>query len=208
MARSIRIEYEGAYYHVMARGNHRSAIFLDDDDHLYFLATLEEACEKTGWRVHAWVLMKSHYHLLIETPEANLVEGMKWLQNTYTRRFNVRHKEWGRLFGDRYKAILVDGKSPYYYETMIDYIHLNPVRAGLLSFENKKSVLDYRWSSLAGGYALPGNGVRLQILTEVHHSNPSDIANSTKLGGKRWLSSLRLVRANCWLTLAALFIFS
>lgn len=155
MARSIRIEYEGAYYHVMARGNHRGLIFLDDEDKNYFLTTLGEACEMTGWRVHAWVLMGNHYHLLIETPEANLVEGMKWLQNTYTRRFNVRHTAWGRLFGDRYKAILVEGKSRYYYESMLDYIHLNPMRAGLLNSEKKQDLLDYPWSSLVQGYALP-----------------------------------------------------
>ena len=70
----------------------------------FFLKCLAEACEKTGWVVHAWVLMGNHYHLFIQTPEANLVEGMKWLQNTVTRRFNVRHRECGRLFGDRYKA--------------------------------------------------------------------------------------------------------
>ena len=67
----------------------------------------------TDWRVHGWVLMSNHYHLCIETPEANLVAGMQWLQNTVTRRFNVRHRKWGRLFGDRYKAILVEGGSGY-----------------------------------------------------------------------------------------------
>jgi REP element-mobilizing transposase RayT len=66
----------------------------------------------TGWRVHAWVLMGNHYHLFIQTPEANLVSGMQWLQNTYTRRHNVRHRKWGRLFGDRYKAVLVEGQLP------------------------------------------------------------------------------------------------
>jgi REP element-mobilizing transposase RayT len=68
----------------------------------FFLATLAEACGMTGWRVHAWVLMSNHYHLFIETPEPNLVAGMKWLQNANTRRFDVRHRKWGRLFGDRY----------------------------------------------------------------------------------------------------------
>ena len=81
-------------------------------------------------------------------------QGMKWLQNTYTRRFNVRHRDWGRLFGDRYKAVVVDGASPYYYETLWDYIHLNPCRAGLVDATQGGSVLDYPWSSLAGGYAL------------------------------------------------------
>src|SRR5690606_34921782 len=98
MARSIRIEYEGAFYHVMARGNRRERIFLDDEDRRFFLGTLGEACAMTGWRAHAWALMGNHYHLALETPEANLVAGMKWLQNTVTRRFNVRHRKWGRVF--------------------------------------------------------------------------------------------------------------
>ena len=109
----------------------------------------------TGWRVHAWVLMGNHYHLFLQTPEPNLVAGMSWLQNTLTRRYNVRHSKWGRLFGDRYKAVIVEGTDPYHYQTLIDYIHLNPVRAKLIRPASGKSVLDYRWSSLAGGYALP-----------------------------------------------------
>ena len=155
MARSVRIEYVGAYYHVMARGNRREAIFFDDDDRRFFLQVLAEACGQTGWQVHAWVLMGNHYHLFLETPEANLVAGMKWLQITVARRFNIRHGKWGHLFGDRYKAILVDGGQLYYYETLLDYIHLNPARAGLISAEKGESILDYRWSSLAGGYSLP-----------------------------------------------------
>jgi len=138
----------------MARGNRREAIFVDDDDRKFFLKCLSEACEKTGWLVHAWVLMGNHYHLFLETPEANLVEGMKWLQNTVTRRFNVRHREWGRLFGDRYKAVLVEGDSGHYYTTLWEYLHMNPCRAGLVKAEDGGSLLDYPWSSLAGGYAL------------------------------------------------------
>ena len=155
MARSLRIQYPGAYYHVMARGNRREAIFLDDDDRRFFLKAVSQACEMTGWRVHAWVLMGNHYHLFIETPEGNLVEGMKWLQNTYTRRYNVRHRAWGRVFGDRYKAVLVEGGAAHYYQTLVDYIHLNPVRARLIRPNKGESVLDYAWCSLAGGYALP-----------------------------------------------------
>ena len=157
MPRNLRLEFPGAYYHVMARGNRREAIFHDDDDRRFFLATLSEACAMTGWRVHAWVLMGNHYHLFIETPEANLVAGMSWLQNTVTRRHNVRHLAWGRLFGDRYKAVLVDGADTYHYRTLADYIHLNPVRARIVLPRKGKSVLDYPWSSVAGGWALaPG----------------------------------------------------
>jgi len=117
---------------VMARGNCREPNFLDYDDRRFFLKTLSQACERTGWSVNAWVLMANHYDLFLETPEANLVDGMKWLQNTVTRRFNIRHGLWGRLFGDRYKSVLVDGKTAGYYETLLDYIHLNPARAGLI----------------------------------------------------------------------------
>jgi REP-associated tyrosine transposase len=155
MPRSVRIEFAGAFYHVMARGNRREAIFLDDEDRRLFVQALGEACTMTGWRVHGWVVLSNHYHLMIETPEPNLVAGMKWLQNTVTRRFNVRHRAWGRVFGDRYKAVAVEGRAPFYYETLLDYIHLNPVRAGLVRVKKGESVLDYPWSSLSTGYAVP-----------------------------------------------------
>jgi putative transposase len=138
----------------MARGNRRERIFRDDTDRRFFYQTLGEACERTGWKVHAWVLMSNHYHLMLETPEGNLVAGMKWLQNTYTRRFNNRHRLWGRLFGDRYKAVLSEGGSDYYYCSLMDYIHLNPVRVGLVRIAEGQSVRDYPWSSVATGYAV------------------------------------------------------
>jgi REP element-mobilizing transposase RayT len=154
MARSVRIEYPGAFYHVMARGNRREPIFLDQEDRHRFVKALAQACAMTGWRVHAWVLLSNHYHLMIETPEPNLVAGMQWLQNTLTRRFNVRHRAWGRVFGDRYKAVVVEGTQRFYYETLMDYIHLNPARAGLVRVEKGESALDYPWSSIATGYGL------------------------------------------------------
>jgi REP element-mobilizing transposase RayT len=154
MARGVRVEYSGAFYHVMARGNRREHIFRDDVDRDFFCQSLGEACERTGWRVHAWVLMSNHYHLMLETPEGNLVAGMKWLQNTYTRRINARHRLWGRLFGDRYKSVLCEGNSDYYYCSLLDYIHLNPVRVGLVRVAKGESVRDYPWSSVAKGYAV------------------------------------------------------
>ena len=111
--------------------------------------------------------MGNHYHLMIETSEANLVEGMKWLQNTYTRRFNVRHRQWGRVFGDRDKSVVVEGEQPEYYGSLVDYIHLNPARAGIVRAESSQSVLDYPWSSLAGGYTLP-SGKRARRLAVEH----------------------------------------
>jgi REP element-mobilizing transposase RayT len=92
MARQVRIQFEGAVYHVMARGDRRESIIGGDKDRRMFIETVSEACEKTGWLVDAWVLMSNHYHLVLRTPQANLVAGMRWLQNTYTRRFNVRNQ--------------------------------------------------------------------------------------------------------------------
>ena len=145
MPRKARIEYAGALYHVMDRGDRLEPIFLDDGDRLIFLKTLGEACERTGWRVHAYVLMGNHYHLLLETPEANLSLGMQWLQSTYTIRHNVKHRLRGHLFQGRFKAVLVDGSDGVYFRTVADYIHLNPVRAGLE--EVKELLLAYAWSS-------------------------------------------------------------
>lgn len=118
-----------------------------------FLRTLGESCEKSGWQIFAWVLMMNHYHWVLRTPEANLVSGMKWFQNTYTRRFNTRHRKWGHVFGGRYKAILVQEAGGDYLETLMDYVHLNPARAGLVDPEKGLGLLDYEWSSLVRGYA-------------------------------------------------------
>ena len=146
MPRKPRIEYEGAVYHVMCRGNGSQAIFLSDRDREMFLDTLGEACGRCGWKIHAYVLMGNHYHLLLETPEANLVVGMKWFQGTYTQRFNSRHKRWGHLFQGRYKALNIEGGSGEYFSTVAGYIHLNPARAFL--FDLKREPLEtYCWSS-------------------------------------------------------------
>jgi REP element-mobilizing transposase RayT len=146
MARSVRIEYAGAIYHVMCRGDRREAIFRDDQDREMFLATLAQMCGRTGHRVHGYVFMSNHYHLLLETPAPNLVAGMKWFQGTYTQRHNARHRLCGHLFQGRYKAIPVDADSPGYFAAASEYIHLNPARAGLLDAK-KPDLLDYRWSS-------------------------------------------------------------
>jgi putative transposase len=146
MARKIRIEYAGAAYHVMARGNQGRDIYADDRDRKLWLETLGQACEKTGWRIHAWVMMNNHYHLLLETPEPNLVAGMKWLQGTYTQRYNSRHEIFGHLFQGRYKAVLVEPEGGNYFAVVSTYIHLNPARAGLIRV-GKEGLGGYRWSS-------------------------------------------------------------
>src|SRR5882724_10597489 len=145
MPRQLRIQYEAAIYHLMSRGDRREEIFRDDLDRQGFLQALGAACEKTGWQVHAYCLMGNHFHLVVETPRVNLVEGMKWLLGTYTMRFNRRHRLSGHLFAGRYRSLLVDGATPGYLRTVCDYVHLNPARAELL--RNRERLQKYRWSS-------------------------------------------------------------
>ena len=146
MPRKPRIEYAGAVYHVMSRGNGGHSIFVDDVDRRTYLDTLGEACERCGWRIHAYVLMGNHYHLLLETPEPNLVTGMKWLQGTFTQRFNARHQRWGHLFQGRYKALPIHAESEGYWISAAAYIHLNPARARLLDLDTGE-LASYPWSS-------------------------------------------------------------
>lgn len=161
MPRQVRIEYPGAVYHAMARGDRREDIVRGDDDREAFVGLLEELVGRTGWEVFAWVLMSNHYHLVFKTPEANLVEGMRWLQNTWTKRFNARHRMWGHVYGGRYKAVLVEENE--HLGCLIDYVHLNPVRAGLI--RGGSSVADYPWSSL-GDYLLPPRKRRSWVQVE------------------------------------------
>jgi len=151
MPRQVRIEFEGAFYHVMARGDRREAIVRGDEDREMFLQTLGELAEKTGFRIHAYVLMSNHYHLLLETPRANLSAGMGWFQNAYTRRMNARYRLWGHLFGGRYKSILVEPGECFW--ALLDYVHLNPVRAGLVGARDGMEC--YRWSSLPSYISAP-----------------------------------------------------
>jgi putative transposase len=154
MARKPRIEFAGAVYHIISRGDRGEAIYEGDEDRERFLGGVGEVCERTGWKVYAFVLMTNHYHLLLETPEPNLVVGMKWLQGTYTQRFNRRHNLRGHLFQGRYKALLIDGEEPGYFLQVSNYIHLNPMRAGLV--QRGKALHSYRWSSFPF-YLLPGS---------------------------------------------------
>lgn len=149
MPRAVRIEYAGAVYHVMARGNQGQRVCVDDTDREMWRSTLGEACVRTGWRIHAWVLMGNHYHLLLETPEANLVNGMKWLQGTYTQRYNARHRKRGHLFQGRYRAVPLAADEPEYFQVVSSYIHLNPARAKLIRVGEEK-LWEYRWSSYPG----------------------------------------------------------
>lgn len=140
MARALRIEFPGALYHVTARGNDRADIFVDDDDRWRFLSLLTELVGRLGWTCHAWCLMNNHYHLMIETAEANLGRGMRELNGVYTQRFNRAHDRVGHVFQGRYKALLVEREA--YLLELARHVVLNPVRAGLVG-----APADWRWSS-------------------------------------------------------------
>ena len=130
MARKLRLEYPGACYHVINWGNYRADIFRDEPTRAAFEACLFEACARSEWVLHAFVIMRNHYHLAVETPQGNLVGGMQWLQATFANRFNRLRGERGHLFQGRYKALVVEAGEAL--GAVCHYIHLNPVRAGIV----------------------------------------------------------------------------
>jgi putative transposase len=140
MARPLRIEYPGAFYHVTSRGNERKKIFSTDSDRKAFLSYLASSVERYGAVVHTYCLMSNHFHLLLETPEGNLSRIMQHINGAYTTHYNVKKKRSGHLFQGRFHAVLVDADS--YAMELSRYIHLNPVRAGIVSTPE-----EYPWSS-------------------------------------------------------------
>jgi REP element-mobilizing transposase RayT len=140
MARPLRIEYPGAFYHVMARGLERSTIFRDDRDRVRFLQLVGKVAEDQGWVVHGYCLMGNHYHLFLETPRGRLSEGMRRLNGRYAQWFNFRHERVGHLLQGRFKSVLLEKGSQAL--ELCRYVVLNPVRAGLVA-----RVGDWRWSS-------------------------------------------------------------
>lgn len=140
MSRPLRIEYPGAFYHVTSRGNERKDIFKSNRDREKFLEYLESTSERYGGVIHCYCLMGTHYHLLLETPKANLSQIMRHINGAYTTYFNIKRNRAGHLFQGRYKAILVEADS--YAVELSRYIHLNPVRAGMVSRPEQ-----YVWSS-------------------------------------------------------------
>ncbi len=143
MARPIRIIYPGAYYHVTSRGNERRDVFKSRRDREKFLSYIQSATERYSAVIHAYCLMSNHYHMLLETPEGNLSEIMHHINGAYTTYFNVKRKRSGHLFQGRYKAILVEADE--YATELSRYIHLNPVRAGIVSRPE-----EFEWSSYRG----------------------------------------------------------
>jgi putative transposase len=142
MPRSPRIQFPGAFYHVTSRGNQKQPVFYTPWDRARFLDGLKEIHDKAGFLVHAYCLMDNHYHLLIETKQANLSQGMQHLNTAYTIYFNRRHRRVGHLFQGRFKAILIEAET--YALELSRYIHLNPVRAGLSPFPESHPWSSYR----------------------------------------------------------------
>ena len=140
MARPLRVEYEGAYYHVFSRGNKKQPVFNTDRDRRTFLKTLARMSERFDVSLFAYVLMKNHYHLLLRTNRANLSRAMHWLGTTYTTIFNIANSQVGHLFQGRFKSIIVENEA--YLLQLSYYIHRNPVRAGIA-----RRLIDYPWSS-------------------------------------------------------------
>ncbi|MCX6356878.1 MAG: transposase [Candidatus Aureabacteria bacterium] len=152
MARPLRIEYPGAWYHVTSRGNGRGKIFRDDKDRKRFLEALEESIERFKVEVHCYVLMSNHFHFLLRTLEANLSRFMQRFNTAYTTYYNLRHHRAGHLYQGRFKAIVVEADE--YLKELSRYLHLNPVRLKKykeLTVEGKGKILkEYKWSSLPG----------------------------------------------------------
>jgi putative transposase len=158
MSRAPRIEFEGALYHVVTRGDRREAIFLDDKDRLEYL---EEGADRYGVLVHCYVLMGNHFHLVVTTPKANLSKWMHQLKTAYTVYFNRRHRMVGHLFQGRFKSVVVEAES--YLLELSRYLHLNPVTGEILGEgtpeERRERLRSYTWSSYRG-YAGLGKSKR------------------------------------------------
>ncbi|HEV2393061.1 MAG TPA: transposase, partial [Verrucomicrobiae bacterium] len=178
MARPLRIQWPGGRYHVTARGNERKPIYRQETDRRHFLTLLSETTERFGVRVHAYVLMDNHFHLMLETPEANLSRAMQWLNVSYCVWFNRKHDRAGHLLQGRFKAVLVQDDAGW--QEVAQYVHLNPVRVGGLGLnksqragaragairapraelvaERLRQLREFRWSSYRA-YAGYGSGV-------------------------------------------------
>jgi putative transposase len=169
MARPLRLEFAGALYHVTSRGDGREAIYLSDEDRLAWLETFAAVCSRFNWVCHAYCLMGNHYHVIVETPDANLSLGMRQLNGVYTQRFNRTHRRVGHVFQGRFKAILVD-KDSYLLE-LSRYVVLNPLRAKMV-----RKLENYPWSSAVGRNACGSDECGEQSVKEsgretvvVHH---------------------------------------
>jgi len=182
MARKLRLEFPGAIYHVINRGNYRADIFQREGARLAFERCLFAACRKSGWVLHAYVLMRNHYHLALESPQGNLGVGMQWLQSTFANRFNKLRGERGHLFQGRYKSLIVERGEAL--GQVCHYIHLNPVRAGVVSVGRLQ---EYRFSSYWQLWHPAARPPFLQVTTALEHAGGFP---DTPLGRKHYVEYL------------------
>ena len=173
MARKPRIEYSGAFYHIIVRGNQRQDIFLADDDRNEYLKRLIRYKEKCGFILYAYVLMTNHVHLLIETPKDTISRVMQLINFTYTQYFNRKYDKVGHLFQGRYKSYLCDKDE--YLTALVRYIHLNPVRAGISS-----SPEDYFWSSHKEYLAAKNGLIDANLVLRLFSERPSEARKAYK----------------------------
>ena len=171
MARPLRIEFPGAFYHVINRRNTGMDVFRSDRDRDKFLEYVGKAAKRYEIRVHTYCLMTTHYHLLVETPRANLSQAIKWINVSYAVYFNRKRRRFGHLFQGRFKGVLVDADE--YLKHLSRYIHLNPVRAGMV-----EDCKDYQWSSypVFGGYVKSPEWLETDWMLSLFGDN-RDIAN-------------------------------
>jgi putative transposase len=210
MARPLRIEFPDALYHVTSRGNEQRRIFRDDTDRRMFLTFLGQTVKRFGWSVTAWVLMSNHFHLVVQTPGANLSRGMHWLNGTYAGWFNHRHKRSGHLFQGRFDAVLVEKET--YLRELLRYVVLNPVRAKIVARPE-----DYRWSSYraTAGLTAADEWLDLSAILDVFDNDPAvaqreyqqfvvskiesedclwdNVVNSIYLGTEPWTKRMRKI---------------
>ncbi len=175
MARPLRVEYPGAFYHVINHGNSQEKLFKSSRDHEKFLQYLEKAAERFAVIVHTYCLMGNHYHLLLETAEPNLSVTMQWLNVSYATYFNRKHRRKGHLFQGRFKAILIDAEN--YLKHLSRYIHLNPVRAKIIDTPEQ-----YRWSSYSAfiGKQKSPKFLKTDWLLSIFGSNPKEARKNYK----------------------------
>jgi len=206
MARPLRIEYPNALYHVTSRGDRQENIYEQDGDYRLFLKTLDHVCTRYNWHCHAYCLMTNHYHLMIETPDANLSKGMRQLNGLYTQRFNHSHQRVGHVFQGRYKAIHVEKDS--YLLALSRYIVLNPVRANMVKLPRQWIWSSYRATTgevsapswLTTEWILSQFGTRLKaaqqsyrafVLGNKEHYSPwPELKHQVFLGGKQFVAQL------------------
>ena len=191
MARSLRITYPGAYYHVTSRGNEQKEVFKSHKDRVKFLDYLDSATERYGAIIHAYCLMSNHYHLLLETPNGNLSQIMRHINGAYTTYFNIESKRAGHLFQGRFKAILIEADA--YAAELSRYIHLNPVRAGVVEEPG-----EYPWSSFNSyvGQNKAPNWLKIDFILGYFGKNGAEAGKSYRtfveeLIGKEYSSPLQ-----------------